>query len=182
MSTRQARAFTLIELLVVIIIIAIISAVVVPAYNSSYTKAKFDAEVRNIQDYFAQAREIAVKDDTTVTIHFEPGTHEFSMVADRLPPATDLPSDMLTTATQSSGSPDAAPYRPGDDYRIEGYNVSSNSNASVTTSPGVTRTDVQFHGDGSCDGLDFQVVSRQGYSTRLSLNPMSGRLLLGDAR
>ena len=181
MSPHRGRAFTLIELLVVILIIAVISAIMVPAYAGYYDKSRFDGEVRRIQDYFAQARENAVKGDTTVTLHFERGIHEFSMTVDALPPQDDLPTALLTAAaTKSNGGQDIPPYHIGEDYQVKNFNVTSSSANSGPA--GVTQTDVHFQGDGTCDRAELVLTSKQGYNAHLSLSPMNGRLALEAAR
>jgi len=174
MARLRGRAFTLIELLVVILIIAVISGVMVPAFAGFYDKSRFDAEVRRIQDYFALAREKAVKGDVTVTLHFERGIHQFSIAVDPLPAQDDLPTTMLTDAsTQQGASQDVAPYQIGSEFQVENFSVTGASGPSATT-----QTDARFNGDGTSDGADLQLTSRQGYTAHLSLSPMNGRLTL----
>jgi prepilin-type N-terminal cleavage/methylation domain-containing protein len=179
MSQRRDRAFTLIELLVVILIIAVISAVVVPAFAGYYAKARFESAIRQVEDYFALAREKAVKGDTTVTLHFETGTHVFSIAIDPLPPQNDMPTAMLTAeGTDLGGSQDVMPFRLGDEFRVESFHVTAGADPSATT-----QSDVRFHGDGTSDGAELVVVSRQGFNAHLVLSPMDGRLTLaGPAR
>ena len=171
---HRTRAFTLIELLVVILIIAVMSAVVVPAFAGFYEKARFDAEIRRIQDYFALAREKAVKGDTTVTLHFERGIHEFSIVVDPPPPQTDMPTALFTASgTDLSPSQEVAPYHISDEHQVENFRVSAANGPA-----GITRVDVHFHGDGTSDGAALSVLSRQGFTAHLILTPMNGRLAL----
>lgn len=173
-TRRMPGAFTLIELLVVILIIAVMSAVVIPAFAGYLEKSRFDAEIRRLQDYFALAREKAVKCDTNVALHFDHGIHQFSIAVDPLPPATDMPTAMLTGGgADVSPNQETAPYRLGDDYQVEDFSVSSGNGPA-----GTTQTDVRFHGDGTSDGADLEVVSRQGYTAHLTLSPMNGRLAL----
>ena len=171
---QRTRGFTLIELLVVILIIAVMSAVIIPAFAGYYEKSRFDAEVRRVQDYFALAREKAVKGDTSVTLHFEHSIHEISMSVDPLPPQNDLPTAMLTDAgtEQGTGQP-ALPLHIGEDYNVENFHVSSADGPA-----GLTQTDVRFHGDGTSDGAEMSLRSRQGYTALLTLTPMNGRLSL----
>jgi prepilin-type N-terminal cleavage/methylation domain-containing protein len=171
------RAFTLIELLVVILIIAFLSAVIVPAFAGFYEKSRFDAEIRRVQDYFAMAREKAVKGDTTVTLHFERGIHQFSIVTDPVPPQNDLPTVMLAaTGGDSSQVQDPAPFQVGADYQVENFQTSATGAAA--NGPATAQSDIQFRGDGTSDGADFTMVSQRGYTAQLALSPMNGRLAL----
>jgi prepilin-type N-terminal cleavage/methylation domain-containing protein len=177
MSPQRARAFTLIELLVVILIIAFISAVIVPAFAGFYEKTRFDAEIRRVEDYFALAREKAVKGDTTVTLHFEAGIHQFSMVTETLPPQNDLPTAMLNDAgNDGSQGQDPAPYQIGADYQVENFHALG-AGAGMN-GPATTQSDVRFLGDGTCDRADLTMVSRRGYTAQLTLSSMDGRLTL----
>jgi len=171
MSRRRTRAFTLIELLVVILIIAVVAAVIVPAFAGFYDKARFDAEIRRVEDYFAVAREKAVKGDTTVTLHFERTIHELSMTIDPLPPQNDLPTAMLTAETGQVR--EVVPYHIADDYQVENFQTSSAGGNS-----GGSGSDITFHGDGTADAAQMDIVSRQGYTAHLVLSPMNGRLAL----
>ena len=174
MAPQRSRAFTLIELLVVILIIAVMSAVVVPAFAGYYEKSRFDGEIRRLQDYFALAREKAVKSDTNVSLHFEHSAHMFSMVVDPPPPQNDMPTAMLTAAgTDLSPSLDVLPFHVGEDYDVDSFVVTGGGGPSA-----VTQTDVHFHGDGTSDGADMNIRSKQGYTAHLSLSPMDGRLTL----
>jgi type II secretion system protein H len=174
MSQHRSRAFTLIELLVVILIIAVMAAIMVPAFSGYYEKSRFDAEIRRIEDYFALARERAVKGDTIVTLHFEHTAHQFSMLIEPLPPQNDMPTAMLTAAgTDLIPSQDVAPCLIGDDYQVENFVVSGAGGSS-----GLSQTDVQFRGDGTSDGAELEIKSRQGYTARLVLSPATGRLTL----
>ena len=175
MRPARTRAFTLIELLLVILIIAVVSAVIVPAFAGFYEKARFDAEIRRTQDYFALAHERAVKGDTNVTLHFEHGISEFSMVVDPLPPQNDLPTAMLTASgTDMSAGSDVAPYHVGSDFQIEGFTSSGVGATAAGTTGG--QADVHFHGDGTSDTASFVIASRQGYTANMALSPMNGRL------
>ena len=177
MSRNRQHAFTLIELLVVILILAVMAAVMVPAYSGFYEKARFDAEVRRIQDYFALAREKAVKGDTTVTLHFERGIHEFSIAIDPPPAQNDLPTALLTASGKDSGAgQELAPYHVSDEHQVEHFTVSGASGPA-----GITKVDVQFRGDGTSDGADISLLSRQGFTAHLTLAPMNGRLSLQGA-
>ena len=168
------RAFTLIELLVVIFIIAVTSAIIVPAFAGFLDKARFDAEIRRLQDYFAVAREKAVKGDTTVTLHFEHSLHEFSISVDALPPQNDLPTVLLSAASADMNrNQDAGRYHIGDEYHVENFAVANSLGTGADAG-----TDAHFHGDGTCDGADLTMVSRQGYTAHLTLSPMTGRLAL----
>lgn len=166
------RAFTLIELLVVILIIAVMAAVVVPAFAGYYEKTRFDAQIRRVQDYFAQARELAVKGDTTARLRFERSAHRFSIVVDPLPPQDDMPTALLTASgTDLAPTTDVAPFQISDEFRIEDFTVTGADGAS-----GVTQSDVRFMGDGTSDGARITIKSAQGYSAQLTLSPMNGRL------
>ena len=177
MSRNRQHAFTLIELLVVILILAVMAAVMVPAYSGFYEKARFDAEVRRIQDYFALAREKAVKGDTTVTLHFERGIHEFSIAIDPPPPRNDMPTALLTASgTDLSPSQEVAPFHISDEHQVENFTVSGASGPSA-----ITKMDVQFRGDGTSDGAQISLLSRQGFTAHLTLAPMNGRLALDGA-
>ncbi len=175
---HRSRAFTLIELMVVILIIAVVAAVMVPAYAGFYSKTRFDAEIRRQQDYFAEARERAIKDDTTVTVHFEHGAAAFSIAIDPLPQQSDLPTAMLTAAgTDLSLSPDVSPYHIGNDFRVENF-VTSSAGSGSGGPLANSQSDVQFRGDGTSDSAEYDIKSGDGYFAHLTLSPMTGRLTL----
>ena len=176
MRTRRGGAFTLIELLVVILIIAVMSAVIVPAFAGYYEKSRFDAQIRRVQDYFALAREKAVKGDTTVTLHYEHSIHEMSISIDAPPPQNDMPTAMLTASgTDLNPGQTVSPLRIGDDYLVENFNATGASGPS-----GRTQTDVTFRGDGTSDSAAFDVKSKVGYTAHMTLTPMNGRLSLDE--
>ena len=174
MTPQRNRAFTLIELLVVILIMAIVAAVMVPAFAGFLDKTRFDAEIRRIQDYFALAREKAVKGDTTVTLHFEHSVKQFTITVDPVPPARDMPTALLTGAGSDLGATsDVQPYRVADDYRVERFSVTGANGPTA-----LSQSDVRFNGDGTSNGAALEILSKQGYTASMTLSPMNGRLTL----
>ena len=179
MIRHRRGAFTLIELLVVILIIAVVSAVIVPAYGGYYAKTRFDGEVKRIQDYIAIARERAVAGDTTAVLHFERTADLFTITVDSIPPQTDLPTNMLNTpGTDLGPSQDVAPYHVNDEFRVESFNSQSASNPG---SGGGSGSDLQFRGDGTCDGAEMTLISRYGYGVQLTVSASNGRVTIGSS-
>lgn len=62
--------FTLIEMMVVIGIITIISAVAIPNMIAWRNNSQFSASLRQIKSAIDGARMVAIKSNTTVTLHF----------------------------------------------------------------------------------------------------------------
>lgn len=174
MNCRSRGAFTLIELMVVILIIAVVSAVIVPAYGGFYAKSRFDGEIKRIQDFVAEARARAVAGDTTVTLHFERGADVFTISVDTLPQQNDLPTALLEDSGRNQIG-DIDPYHVNDEFRVENFTVQGTGSAN----PASGRTgisDVQFRGDGTSDGAEMSILSRDGLAAHLIISPVDGQL------
>jgi prepilin-type N-terminal cleavage/methylation domain-containing protein len=185
MSSFRMRAFTLIELLVVIIILAVMSAIVVPAYSRYLEKARFDSEIRHIQDVFAFARERAVARDTNVTLHFDRGSDTFSAAVDPPPLESDQPSVFQSAANGDAlaglGQDPPAIYPMGENYRVENFSVMGNAANGGSGSQPASQADIHFRGDGTTDGAVLDIISKEGYTAHLILWPATGRLTLEES-
>lgn len=184
LSIRTKRAFTLIELLVVIIIIAVMTSILVPAYGRYLEKARFDSVIHEVQDAFAYAREKAVANDTTVMLSYDPQSETFIATVTPPPPPTDQPTALLTgpngEAVTDTGVETPYTVQLDPQYTITNFTTgaqTSGNNAGPNTRQG-NAPQINFKGDGTCDGAAFTLTSSAGRSASFTLLPASGRLIV----
>lgn len=176
MPRRCQSAFTLIELILVIMIVAMMAGLMVPAYDRFYARIRFDGVGGEVMDLFAWARDTAITSGTNVTIHYDPVTYAFTAVSDPSSPPQEMPEEMMRDASATMGQP-IAPKRLelGEDYRVSHIHVDGQSSAG-------RRSDgtMIFRADGTSDGGDFLLTSRDGYQSHFILRPAVGTLILAQ--
>jgi type II secretory pathway pseudopilin PulG len=172
---RRRSAFTLIELLTIILIIAVVSSVVVPAYARFWSKARFDAAVRNVRDIFAYAREQAVLNDTEAVVTFDGRSQTFAAIVNPPPPLTDLPAALQNTAVGAAPHTAPAPkgVQLGEEFQIADLSSGAQGAASGA---GNRATEIRFRGDGTSDGARVVLRSSAGYQATLIVWPATGRI------
>jgi prepilin-type N-terminal cleavage/methylation domain-containing protein len=184
---NHKRAFTLIELLVVIIIMAVMTCVVVPAYARFLQKARFDGVAQDIQDAFAFAKERAVANDTTVTLTFDPQSETFTVNVTPPPPPADQPTAMLigSNGEEVSAAGSEAPMVVQLDPEYTITNFSTGGQAAVSGGGQNARqgnvAQINFLGDGTCDGASFSLSSSSGRTAQFILLPANGRLMIENS-
>ena len=167
--SQRRSGFTLIELLVLIVIIAVMSSTIVPAYSRYLAHARFDGQVRSIQEIAAYAHEQAVATDSTVTMTYDPQSATFTVVT---PPVSH--SDLPTALAGVDSSLNDISYPPrrlqiSPEYALRQSAGDSRSGSS---------TNIRFRGDGTCDGAMITLSSASGYTAQLTLQASTSRLLL----
>lgn len=188
MTRRHLRCFTLIELLVVVIIIAVMAGVAVPAYSRLAAKTRFDSVVSEVQDLFGYAREQAVSKDTVVTLTYDAQGEVFMVNAVPSVPMLDLPTSEIGEMRNGTTSNNATiqssvtrmvqlPVGYVVNFKTEGDMSDSSRAGGQQLGTGINA--VHFHGDGTSDGAELMLMSRDG-DTDLKLSPATGRLKLVD--
>ncbi|CEK14835.1 pilus assembly FimT family protein [Chthonomonas calidirosea] len=172
MKKRGKRGFTLIELLTVILIIAIAAGIVVPAYDRFYAKRQFNEKVGEVESLFNEAHRQAIALDETVTVQWDPAHNAFLLLVPLQPPPTDTPVALQQDVT-SQPMPQSQPVELGDDVRVLSFTPIQ---PSVTSGSLGGMTQVNFYGDGTCDGAQISLVSAQGYETDLLLQPATSQI------
>ena len=185
--TTMRKGFTLIEMVVVIIIVAVMTSVIVPAYARFYARASFDAEVRQVQDVFAYAREQAVQRDTAVTLNFNPQSESFDITLLPPTPPTDQPTAYANANTDTSTLAVSHTVQLSSKVGVTGFTATDTSQGIVPGSTagnangGRGQTTVNFRADGTSDGAELTVVSAENpYSAHLTLHPGNARLTLDE--
>ena len=184
---KRNPGFTLIEMVVVIIIVAVMAGVLVPAYGRFYSRAKFDATVRDVQDVFAYAREQALAKDAPVTLMFDPGSETFAVNVTAPPPPTDQPLAFPDVKTDSASVPETHVTQLGSSMAINGFSATdTGQNSGGSAGMGSNRagrgsTIVHFRPDGTSDGAELTLLGAEnGYMAHMTLNPGNARLTLDD--
>jgi prepilin-type N-terminal cleavage/methylation domain-containing protein len=169
--------FTLIEMLVIIIIIAVMSSLIVPEYRHFADHQSYLSSEALVRDALLQAREMAIDRDTTVTLSYNSGANAITLSADAVTTPTDAPSSVSSdnTATQqanSAANPQDQTIPLGGDIAIAGMKTSQQAAGIPNSSQQgqSTATQIQFRGDGTCDGATLTVISPLGYSTQVMLS------------
>jgi prepilin-type N-terminal cleavage/methylation domain-containing protein len=177
---RTATGFTLIEMVVVIIIVAVMAGVLVPAYGRFYARTRFDANVRDVQDVFAYAREQALAKDAPVTLMFDPGSETFAVNVTAPPPPTDQPLAFPDVKTDSASVPETHVTQLDSSMAINGFAATdTGQNSSSGTGRGATI--VHFRPDGTSDAAELTVLGMEnGYMAHMTLQPGNARLTLDD--
>jgi general secretion pathway protein H len=130
---RSIAGFTLLELLVVLAIAGLLLALVPPAVSAVVPGAKLKVAARELAVTLRDARNQAIRRNTTVDITFalEPARYEIANDTSHLFPEgiqIAILDNNATTSTQSSPSLD---FRPGEKYRLRLYPDGSSSGAAV---------------------------------------------------
>jgi len=170
--SQRRSGFTLIELLVLIVIIAVMSSTIVPAYSRYLAHARFDGQVRSIQEIAAYAHEQAVATDSTVTMTYDPQSATFTVVT---PPVSH--SDLPIALAGVDSSLNDISYPPRRLQISPEYALRQSAGDSRSGSSG-SSTNIRFRGDGTCDGAMITLSSASGYTAQLTLQASTSRLLL----
>ncbi len=176
--TNRRRAFTLIELIVVIIIIAVVSSLTVPEYFKLHARAKFDRSTQSVIGILAYARDTAVQSGSDTIVRFDPSSETFTITLDQTDTGSDIP---LALQQQSIDANVVIPPRMeglGQDVGVTNFQVLQPTGQIPTTMPQQQSTpgEFRFHGDGSSDGVQFKLVSSDGYSANIAVAAATGKV------
>lgn len=178
--------FTLIELLVIIMIIAIISGIAVPAYTHYYDRAVFDQRTNEVLSLLSWAREKAKSSGAGAIVQYDQQSRIFIVNVNNEEASTDQPVALTSTVMDSSqniggmsgsnqetsrslmldDTTQASDFQPDID---KSNMVSSQTNAASNS------IEIQFHPDGTADGMQFSLLSLTGLETRIQIMPATGR-------
>jgi len=176
LNKRNRHAFTLIELLVVIIIIAIVSSLTIPDYFKLRSRARFEREVQNVIGILAYARDTAVRTGTDTIVRFDPSTETFAIQIDQSDTGSDKPLALQNEDQNSNSSSVPRSIQLGSDVTIVNFQILQPTGQlqSMLQQNQSLPGEFRFHGDGTCDGLEFQIVSRDGFNSRLVVSAATG--------
>ena len=175
--TEVHRGFTLIELLVVIIIIAVVSSLTVPEYFKLHSRAKFDKSTQAVVGILAYARDTAIQSGSDTIVRFDQSSETFTITVDQSDIGSDIP---IALQQQSIDANVVVPPRTeglGQDVGIVNFQVLQPTGQIPTmpqnqSAPGEFR----FHGDGSADGVQFKLVSNDGYNANIVVAASTGKV------
>jgi prepilin-type N-terminal cleavage/methylation domain-containing protein len=102
---RNQSGFSLMELMVVIAIIAIVSALTVPNLIAWRNNAQLSRGARQIYSDLQDARKIAIKNNTLITVDFDAGSESYTILrGDSVLASRDMPPGITIAALANVAS------------------------------------------------------------------------------
>jgi prepilin-type N-terminal cleavage/methylation domain-containing protein len=157
---RPMRAFTLIEIMLVIGILAIVMAMAVPPIYRGLSKEPMRRTIVGLQDAFLDARGAAIIDGKTTAVVFHPGDGTFGLEGAK---ARKRPG-----GEQGGKIPE--------EIMVEMIEINLMSFMEANAAK------VRFFPDGTCDEFTLVLHSTKGEWRKVTLEPTTCIMSVGDVR
>ena len=159
-AATRARAFTLIEIMLVMGILAIAMATAIPPLYRGLSKEPMRKTLVGLQDAFTAARAGAILDGKTTHVVFHPGERTFVVEGAKV---------SARPGGEPSGTiPDA--------ILVEMLEIN------LMTFMQAKEAKARFFPDGTCDEFTLVLHSDKGEWRKVTLEPTTGIMTVGDVR
>ncbi|TSA41123.1 MAG: prepilin-type N-terminal cleavage/methylation domain-containing protein [Verrucomicrobiales bacterium] len=173
---RPKQAFTLIEIMIVVAIMGMIVAMSVPSIYQITKKEGMRRAISDLKDVCSNARAQAIFSGKPVSVRFYPSERRFEVSSGDAP----APIDPLTGETKASPSPGPAPGTGlsgiiPEDITLEMLDVNM-----FERKDSERAVEVRFSEMGTSDEMTIILRDAENKYRRLTLEPTTGLLLVGD--
>ncbi len=177
---KNDRGFTLIEIMVVIVIIAVTASILVPAYGKIYAKQKFNSDVAAVENIVTWAHITAAAQDEDVTLSVNSQQGAITAEAPPPVPSQDQPQSFQqsNSSTVNSGQPLQRIVLLHSTTQVRLQANSSGMQPVGSSAPG---QQIIFHGDGTCDGGDLEMIDVSGNDALLHIDAATSQVHQQDS-
>lgn len=156
----RTAAFTLIEIMLVIGILAIVMGMAIPPIYRGLSKEPMRRTIVGLQDAFLDARGAAILEGKTTSVTFHPADHTFGLEGAKARP-------------RPGGEPGG---KIPDAVFVEMIEINLMSFMEAKEAK------VRFFADGTCDEFTLVLHSDKGEWRKITLEPTTGIMSVGDVR
>lgn len=175
------RGFTLVEMLVVVVVIAILATVMVPSMRGTLEDALLRSSARQWVDVCGIAQSRAVSLNQIHRVRLDPATGQFFLERRVRGARGGGGFVRVQDVPDGRGTLDERITVQRKNLEAESEPVEGLRSAAAPVEESSPPLAWIFHPDGTAEGGDLVMRDREGFGLMLQLNPVTGRVRLGEA-